>query len=163
MTLVTILSTCAMLLGLGGILPQLVRMVRSRSAGGQAPLGRGLGCAAHASMAYVNFFGFGSLLLSASNLVAGSLCATAILLITTLRDRAPAPAPVAVDDRISSRSGRRCWLERLGRERVAVGRLAARLSALEPRTSLRRRPMREAVGVDAPAGLLLQPVVADRL
>ena len=70
MTLVTILSTCAMLLGLGGILPQLVRMVRSRSASGQAPLGWGLGCAAHASMAYVNFFGFGSLLLSASNVVA---------------------------------------------------------------------------------------------
>jgi hypothetical protein len=98
MTLVTLLSTCAMLLGLGGILPQLVRMVRSRSAGGQAPLGWGMGCAAHASMAYVNFFGFDSLLLSASNLVAGSLCATAILLITTLRDHAPAAVPVAVDD-----------------------------------------------------------------
>ena len=53
MTLVTFLSTCAMLLGLGGILPQLVRMVRSRSASGQAPLGWGMGCAAHASMAYV--------------------------------------------------------------------------------------------------------------
>jgi hypothetical protein len=98
MTLVTLLSTCAMLLGLGGILPQLVRMVRSRSASGQAPLGWGMGCAAHASMAYVNFFGFDSLLLSASNLVAGSLCATAILLITTLRDRAPAAAPLVVDD-----------------------------------------------------------------
>jgi hypothetical protein len=99
MTLVTVLSTCAMLLGLGGILPQLVRMVRSRSASGQAPLGWGMGCAAHGSMAYVNFFGFDSLLLSASNLVAGSLCATAILLITTLRDRAPvAAAPLVVDD-----------------------------------------------------------------
>jgi hypothetical protein len=98
MTLVTLLSTCAMLLGLGGILPQLVRMVRSRSASGQAPLGWGMGCAAHASMAYVNFFGFDSLLLSASNLVAGSLCAIAILLIATLRDHAPAAAPVAIDD-----------------------------------------------------------------
>jgi hypothetical protein len=99
MTLVTLLSTCAMLLGLGGILPQLVRMVRSRSAGGQAPLGWAMGGAAHASMAYVNFFGFHSMLLSASNLVAGSLCATAILLITALRGRTPpATAPLVVDD-----------------------------------------------------------------
>jgi hypothetical protein len=98
MTLVTLLSTCAMLLGLGGILPQLLRMVRARSASGQAPLGWAMGCAAHASMAYVNFVGFHSMLLSASNLVAGTLCATAILLITTLRDRAPAAAPVVVDE-----------------------------------------------------------------
>jgi hypothetical protein len=47
-------------------------------------------------MAYVNFFGFHSMLLSASNLVAGALCATAIVLITTLRDRAA--APVVVDE-----------------------------------------------------------------
>jgi hypothetical protein len=93
MTLVTILSTCAMLLGLGGILPQLARMVRSRSAGGQAALGWGMGCAAHASMAYVNFFGFHSLLLSASNIVAGSLCATAIVLIATLGRQRPAAVP----------------------------------------------------------------------
>jgi hypothetical protein len=98
MTLVTMLSTSAVLLGLGGILPQLVRMLRSRSASGQAPLGWGMGCAAHASMAYVNFFGFDSLLLSASNVLAGSLCAIAILLIGLLRDRAPAPAPLVVDD-----------------------------------------------------------------
>jgi hypothetical protein len=98
MTLVTLLSTFAMLLGLGGILPQLVRMVRSRSAGGQAPLGWGMGCAAHASMAYVNFFGFDSVLLSASNVLAGTLCAIAIALITTLRGRTPEPAPLVVDD-----------------------------------------------------------------
>jgi hypothetical protein len=100
MTLVTLLSTCAVLLGFGGILPQLVRMVRSRSAGGQAPLGWGMSCGAYAAMAYVNFFGFDSVLLSVSNVVAGSLCAAAILLITLLRNRTPAqaPAPLVVDD-----------------------------------------------------------------
>jgi hypothetical protein len=99
MTLVTILSTCAMLLGLGGILPQLARMVRSRSAAGQAPLGWGMGCAAHASMAYVNFFGFHSALLSASIVIAFSLCATAIGLIATLGRRAGGSAPAfAFDD-----------------------------------------------------------------
>jgi hypothetical protein len=100
MTLVTFLSTVAMVLGLGGILPQLGKMIRSRSAGGQAVAGWGMGCAAHASMAYVNFFGFHSVLLSASNLIAGSLCVTAIVLITTLGRRsvaASAPA-IALDD-----------------------------------------------------------------
>jgi hypothetical protein len=132
MTLVTLLSTCAMLLGLGGILPQLVRMVRSRSASGQAPLGWGMGCAAHASMAYVNFFGFDSLLLSASNLVAGTLCATAIVLITTLRDRAPAAAaPLVVDDMPTH-------------EFVAL-RAAVLARATRPRTC-RSRPARRATG-----------------
>jgi hypothetical protein len=95
MTLVTLLSTCAMLLGLGGILPQLVRMVRSRSAGGQARLGWGMGLAAHLSMAYVNFFGFHAVLLSASNLAAGSLCTAAIVLIGFLGGRVEAPTPPA--------------------------------------------------------------------
>ena len=133
MTLVTFLSTCAMLLGLGGILPQLVRMVRSRSASGQAPLGWGMGCAAHGSMAYVNFFGFNSLLLSASNLLAGTLCAIAILLITTLRDRTPgaAAAPVVVDEMPTH-------------EFVAL-RAAVLARETRPRTC-RSRPARRATG-----------------
>jgi hypothetical protein len=99
MTLVTILSTTAMILGLGGILPQLARMIRSRSAGGQAVLGWGMGGAAHASMAYVNFFGFHSVLLSASNVIALSLCGTAIVLITMLGRRgAPAAPALVLDD-----------------------------------------------------------------
>ena len=65
MTLTALLSTCAMVMGLGGIVPQLVRMVRTRSAGGQALVGWGLGTAAHASMTYVNLVGFHSMLLGA--------------------------------------------------------------------------------------------------
>jgi hypothetical protein len=94
MTLVTLLSTFAMALGLGGILPQLVRMVRTRSAGGQAPLGWGMGLAAHFTMAYVNAVAFKAVILSASNLIAGSLCGVAIVLIGVLgrEQRPPAPA-----------------------------------------------------------------------
>jgi hypothetical protein len=131
MTLVTLLSTCAMLLGLGGILPQLVRMVRSRSASGQAPLGWGMGCAAHASMAYVNFFGFDSLLLSASNLLAGTLCAIAILLITALRDRTAAAPPVVVDE--------------LPTQEFVALRAAVLARETQPRTC-RNRPARRAPG-----------------
>ena len=98
MTLLAFLSTCAMVMGLGGIVPQLVRMVRTRSAGGQAQVGWALGTAAHASMTYVNLVGFHSLLLGAYSMTAGTLCASAMILIATLSRRgAPAPA-VAVDE-----------------------------------------------------------------
>jgi hypothetical protein len=97
MTFVTALSTFAMALGLGGILPQLVRMVRSRSAAGQAPLGWGMAMAAHMSMAYVNAVAFKALLLSASNLIACTLCAVAIGLIAVLGRRAEAAA-FSIDD-----------------------------------------------------------------
>jgi hypothetical protein len=90
MTLVTLLSTCAMALGLGGIVPQLARMARSRSAAGQAPLGWAMGLAANLAMAYVNGFGFGAALLTASNLLAAGLCAIALALVGVL-GRGPAP------------------------------------------------------------------------
>ena len=88
MTLVALLSVCAMVLGFCGIMPQLVRMVRARSAGGRAPLGWAMGMAAHMAMAYVNFFGFHSSLLGASSLTAGSLCGVAIVLIRVVGRRA---------------------------------------------------------------------------
>lgn len=98
MTFVTVLSTFAMALGLGGIVPQLVRMVRSRSAAGQAAIGWGMGMAAHMSMAYVNAVAFKAMLLSASNLIAGTLCATAIALITVLGRRTQPAAPALLLD-----------------------------------------------------------------
>ena len=85
MTLTALLSTCAMVMGLGGIVPQLVRMVRTRSAGGQALIGWGLGTAAHASMTYVNLVGFHSVVLGAYSITAGSLCAVAMALIAALQ------------------------------------------------------------------------------
>jgi hypothetical protein len=96
MTAVTLLSTFAMALGLGGIVPQLVRMVRSRSAAGQAPLGWGMAMAAHMSMAYVNAVAFKAMLLSASNVIACTLCAIAIGLIAVLRRRPE--ARFSIDD-----------------------------------------------------------------
>jgi hypothetical protein len=88
-----------MIMGLGGIVPQLVRMVRTRSAGGQAQVGWALGTAAHASMTYVNFVGFKSLLLGAYSLTAGTLCVIAMALIATL-GRRPAPTPELVLDEL---------------------------------------------------------------
>ena len=91
MTLVTFLSSLAMALGLGGIVPQLVCMARSRSAAGQAPSGWAMGAAANLSKGYVNGVAFHATLLSAYALTAAALC-TAALALTLLYggDRAAA-------------------------------------------------------------------------
>jgi hypothetical protein len=100
MELVTIFSTVAMVLGLGGILPQLARMVSTRSAAGQSPVGWGMGLVANFAMAYVNGTGFGAMLLCAYNVAGGVMCAAAMVLVLVLGRRAgAAPAPAfAVGD-----------------------------------------------------------------
>jgi hypothetical protein len=90
MTLITILSAAGMALGLGGIVPQIIRMVRARSAAGQSPAGWVMCLAANAVLAYVNLTAFGAFFLAASNLTAAVLCAVATALILTL-GRRPAP------------------------------------------------------------------------
>jgi hypothetical protein len=86
----TLVSTFAMLLGLGAIVPQIVRMIRARSAAGQSPMGWSMGLGAHLSMAYVNATAFHAVVLTASNVMAGSLCALSLALILTMARRAPA-------------------------------------------------------------------------
>jgi hypothetical protein len=92
MSLLTLFSTVAMVLGLGGILPQLSRMISTRSAAGQSPTGWLMGLVANLSMAYVNGTGFDSVLLCAYNVTGGLLCAAAAALVLVL-GRAPEPAP----------------------------------------------------------------------
>jgi hypothetical protein len=93
MTLITLLSAAGMALGLGGIVPQIVRMARARSAAGQSPLGWAMCLAANSAMAYVNITAFGALILAASNLLAATLCAIAVVLIAALGKR---PAPLSL-------------------------------------------------------------------
>jgi hypothetical protein len=99
MSLITIFSTVAMVLGLGGILPQLARMISKRSAAGQSPTGWGMGLVANLSMAYVNATGFGAAMLCAYNLATGLLCAAAMGLVLVLGRRGePAATPLFVVD-----------------------------------------------------------------
>jgi hypothetical protein len=93
MTLITILSAAGMALGLGGIIPQIVRMVRARSAAGQSPAGWVMCLAANSALAYVNLTAFGALVLATSNLFAALLSAVAVVLIVTLGRR---PAPLSL-------------------------------------------------------------------
>ena len=90
MTLITLLSAAGMALGLGGIVPQIVRMARARAAAGQSLAGWAMCLAANSAMAYVNYSAFGALLLTAWNVLAALLCSVAIALVATLgRRRAP--------------------------------------------------------------------------
>jgi hypothetical protein len=93
MTLVTILSAAGMALGLGGIIPQIVRVARARSAAGQSPAGWVMCLAANSALAYVNLTAFGAFLLATSNIVAALLSAVAVVLILTLGRR---PAPLSL-------------------------------------------------------------------
>lgn len=81
MNLISLLSTVAMTVGLAASLPQIARMARTRSAGGQSLVGWGMGLVTNLSMAYVNLFGFGAVALMGSNLMNGALCLTAMALI----------------------------------------------------------------------------------
>jgi hypothetical protein len=93
-SIVTLLSTAGMALGLAGIVPQIVRMMRARSAGGQSPVGWGMALAANTAMGYVNLTAFGAMLLVTYNVIAGSLCGIAMLLVVRYgRRRAPLTLP----------------------------------------------------------------------
>lgn len=70
-----------MTVGLAAALPQIARMLRTRSAGGQSVVGWGMGLVTNLSMAYVNLVGFGAAALMASNLMNAGLCVTAMALI----------------------------------------------------------------------------------
>lgn len=82
-----------MAVGLAASLPQILRMLKTRSSGGQSVLGWGMGLITNLSMAYVNLFGFGAAALMASNLLSAALCVAAMLLIVRFNG-ASAGAPV---------------------------------------------------------------------
>ena len=81
MTLITILSAAGMALGLGGIIPQIIRMARARSAAGQSPAGWVMCLAANSALAYVNITAFGAFVLATSNIVAALLSGVAAILV----------------------------------------------------------------------------------
>jgi hypothetical protein len=86
---ISLISSIAMALGLAASLPQILRMTSTRSAGGQSVVGWAMGFVTNLSMGYVNFFGFHATALTISNLVSGSLCVAAVLLITRFNAAAP--------------------------------------------------------------------------
>lgn len=83
MLLISVLSSVAIAFGIGANLPQISRMLRSRSAAGQSPVGWAMGAVTNLCLAYVNLVGLGATFLGLANLTTVVLCSIAIAL--TLR------------------------------------------------------------------------------
>jgi hypothetical protein len=80
-TIISLISTAAAVIGLFGILPQLITMVRARSAGGQSTLGWGLGATTNLALSFVNGLGYHAAVLAAGNALSLAGCLTAVCLV----------------------------------------------------------------------------------
>lgn len=129
MNLLPIISTIAIVLGLAGVLPQIVAMLSRRSAAGQSSLGWTLGVAVNAMMAYVNLAGYGALALAVGNVVGGLLCVVALMCTMRLPRAIELPAAARPDPLELSTGDLSEMLEALAGERER--RQAARGEAEE--------------------------------
>lgn len=129
MNLLPVISTIAIVLGLAGVLPQIVAMLSRRSAAGQSSLGWTLGVAVNAMMAYVNLAGYGALALAFGNAAGGLLCAVALACTMRLPRAIEPPVPARPDPLELSTGDLSEMLEALAGERER--RQAARREAEE--------------------------------
>lgn len=85
----------AAVIGIAGIVPQLITMLRARSSAGQSTVGWSLGIATNASLAFVNVLGYHAVVLGSGNLLSLSGCLTAVYLVRRFRrgEAPPANAP----------------------------------------------------------------------
>lgn len=78
---ITSVSMLAVMIGVTGIVPQLVTMLRNRSSKGQSLLGWSLGITANLALAFVNAFGNHAPALAIGNVLSFSGCLTAVFLV----------------------------------------------------------------------------------
>lgn len=96
MTLISIASSIAIVLGFAGTLPHIRTMVLSRSSNGQSPTGWLIGILVNVMTGYVNLAGLGAVMLGVGNVIAGSFAAVALFCVMRYRGGvAEALAPVA--------------------------------------------------------------------
>jgi hypothetical protein len=96
-TLIATISMLAAVIGIAGIVPQLITMLRARSSAGQSTVGWGFGIFTNASLAFVNVLGYHALVLGSGNLASLSGCLTAIYLVRRFRRAAEAPVETVTD------------------------------------------------------------------
>ena len=98
-TLIATISMLAALIGIAGIIPQLITMLRASSSAGQSTVGWSFGIATNLSLAFVNLLGYHALVLGSGNLASLSGCLTAVYLVRRFRPRAVTePAAETVTD-----------------------------------------------------------------
>ena len=96
-TLIATISMLAALIGIAGIVPQLITMLRARSSAGQSTVGWTFGSMTNASLAFVNMLGYHAVVLGSGNLASLSGCLTAVYLVRRFRRRAQPPADAVTD------------------------------------------------------------------
>ena len=89
---ITSISMLAVMIGVTGIVPQLVTMLRNRSSKGQSKLGWALGFTANLALAFVNAVDHAPVL-AIGNVLSFTGCLTAVCLVWRF-PREPEPAPV---------------------------------------------------------------------
>src|SRR2546430_2752321 len=92
-TIIATISMLAALIGIAGIVPQLITMLRARSSAGQSTVGWSFGIATNLSLAFVNLLGYHALVLGSGNLASLSGCLTAVYLVRRFRPRPATEAP----------------------------------------------------------------------
>jgi uncharacterized membrane protein YccC len=98
-TIIATISMLAALIGIAGIVPQLITMLKARSSAGQSTVGWSFGIATNLSLAFVNLLGYHALVLGSGNLASLSGCLTAVYLVRRFRRRGVGdPAAEAVTD-----------------------------------------------------------------
>ena len=96
-TLIATISMLAALIGIAGIVPQLITMFRARSSAGQSTVGWTLGMTTNSALAFVNVLGYHALVLGSGNVASFLGCLTAVYLVRRFRSPAE-PSQDAVGD-----------------------------------------------------------------
>jgi hypothetical protein len=86
-TLIATISMLSAVIGIAGIVPQIMTMLRARSSAGQSTVGWSFGIFTNASLAFVNLLGYHALVLGSGNLLSLSGCLTAVYLVRRFRLR----------------------------------------------------------------------------
>ncbi len=97
-TLIATISMLSAVIGIAGIVPQLITMLKARSSAGQSTVGWSFGIFTNASLAFVNLLGYHALVLGSGNLASLSGCLTAVYLVRRFRRAATEPASEIVTD-----------------------------------------------------------------
>ncbi|HTT29321.1 MAG TPA: hypothetical protein VMG37_12990 [Solirubrobacteraceae bacterium] len=90
-TLIATISMLAAVIGIAGIVPQLITMLRAHSSAGQSTVGWSFGIMTNTSLAFVNLLGYHALVLGSGNLASLTGCLTAVYLVRRFRRAAQLP------------------------------------------------------------------------